>query len=644
MVKIINLQPEEEITSVVERLWETGEEEIFLVAPRESALLKNIIGLKLLKREAERLGKEIILITKDEVGREMAKRVGLSSRVSLPKQKEIKEEEDVLKEVPSQDFESLLEKELKAKRKDVARGLPISEIRPKGRLTAEEKKFFPKEKELPEEIGLPPAPEELIYKKKKDDYLPDSFSFAKLKEELKDESISFGGEELAEKEDIESEPEAEEEELTFPVRMMTKEEKPEKKEKGKIFWFKHFLPKPKEISQHLKPSHLKKHFTFPIFSTKFLFIFTGAVLLIAASVLFFILPKAEIEIKPKGQAINQDLVMVADKGISKPDFSQNRIPAQLIKLDKRESKEILCSGERQVNEKAKGIITVYNEYSSSPQTLVEKTRFVSEGGKIFRTTKTVNVPGAKIQEGKIVASSLDVDVEADQPGSEFNIAPSRFTIPGFTGTPKFNAFYGRSKSAMSGGASGLVKVVSQEDYDKAKNEIWESLQPSLDKEFKRQIPIELKMLDSALKEEISGIETSAAIGEIADKFTMTLKGTATVLLFDEKDVLATIQKKIATNLNESNELVVGQDQISYQEAIPDFSRGQLSFRAKVSGKIVWKINIEQLRKNIAGRSENEVRQIFNQHSEIDEARVLFWPFWVNSVPNNLDKIKIQVRG
>jgi hypothetical protein len=297
-----------------------------------------------------------------------------------------------------------------------------------------------------------------------------------------------------------------------------------------------------------------------------------------------------------------------------------------------------------VNEKAKGIITVYNEYSSSPQTLVEKTRFVSEGGKIFRTTKTVNVPGAKIQEGKIVASSLDVDVEADQPGSEFNIAPSRFTIPGFTGTPKFNAFYGRSKSAMSGGASGLVKVVSQEDYDKAKNEIWESLQPSLDKEFKRQIPIELKMLDSALKEEISGIETSAAVGEIADKFTMTLKGTATVLLFDEKDVLATIQKKIATNLNESNELVVGQDQISYQEAIPDFSRGQLSFRAKVSGKIVWKINIEQLRKNIAGRSENEVRQIFNQHSEIDEARVLFWPFWVNSVPNNLDKIKIQVRG
>ena len=40
MAKIINLKPEEEITSVIERLWETGEEEIFLVALKGSVLLR----------------------------------------------------------------------------------------------------------------------------------------------------------------------------------------------------------------------------------------------------------------------------------------------------------------------------------------------------------------------------------------------------------------------------------------------------------------------------------------------------------------------------------------------------------------------------------------------------------------------------
>ncbi|MEK7160997.1 MAG: hypothetical protein AAB724_03135, partial [Patescibacteria group bacterium] len=119
MVKIFNLKTEEEITSVTERLWETAADEVFLVAPDDSVLLRNIIGLKLLKREADRLGKEVTIVAQDEVGREMAKRAGLASRVSLPKKKrlaeeELEEEEETLKEVPMRKFESMIEKEVNA--------------------------------------------------------------------------------------------------------------------------------------------------------------------------------------------------------------------------------------------------------------------------------------------------------------------------------------------------------------------------------------------------------------------------------------------------------------------------------------------------------------------------------------------------
>ena len=263
MAKVINLQSEEEITSVVERLWETGEEEIFLVAPQGSALLKNIIGLKLLKREAERLGKEITLITKDEVGREMAKRVGLSSRVLLPKKREIKDEaeEKTFKEMPSRDFEAMIEEEVKSRRKSIIHGLPISDIRVKKQLVREED-ILPEEKKdiLSDEQGSSSIFDELPEKNKKKDYLPDSFSFAKLKEDFKNESI------ISDEEEPKEETSEFSEELSFPIRMMAKEqERIEHEEKKGKSWWKKIFSGPKEMAMHLKVPHLKKHFVFSVF-------------------------------------------------------------------------------------------------------------------------------------------------------------------------------------------------------------------------------------------------------------------------------------------------------------------------------------------------------------------------------------------
>ena len=135
MAKVINLKSNEDITSVIERLWETGEDEVYLVAAKDSALLKNIIAMKLLKREADRLDKEIILIAKDAVSREMAKRVGITSRVILPKkalEEDGEEEQEVFQEVAQGKFESMIEDEVKIRREGNLSSRQFSDIRPKG--------------------------------------------------------------------------------------------------------------------------------------------------------------------------------------------------------------------------------------------------------------------------------------------------------------------------------------------------------------------------------------------------------------------------------------------------------------------------------------------------------------------------------
>jgi len=600
---MINLKPDDDITSVVEQLWDTGASKVYFVLPKKSAFLRNIIGLKLLKREAERLDKSVILITKDEVGREMVKRAGLIARAALPKSadedeatKEISEQpkakevgEEVLKEPSPASYESFLEEEVRLRRERAMHQAPsISDIKIS--------KSYPQPSFISKTSRGESKQEEPIKESK-------SFFSKLFTERGEDDLDSFLKKPLKPEEDFTSV----EEPLISEADIL-------------------------EGPEHLSPKTKKTLGQF--FSLRFFSFF------VAAAALYFILPKAEIEIVPKSEVITQDFSVSADKAVVRLDSSQNKIPAQLIRLDKVESKSFVATGQRQLNEKATGIITIFNEFSSSPQALVEKTRFVSEGGKTFRITKSITVPGAKIEEGRIIASSIDATVVADQPGEDYNIGPSRFNIPGFQGSPKYEGFYGVSKNSMSGGAVGIMTVVSQEDFDQAKADLWQALKPVLDQEIKAQIPAGLKLSDEALRKEISSVESSVALGARGDNFTLTMKGTAMVMLFDEGDIFSLAAQKLSVSADENKLVDEEASQITYSETRVDFDRGQLNFKVKVAERLVWRVETNNLKRLIAGKNENEIKEIFNQRPEIEKARVLFWPFWVKKVPINLDKIKV----
>ena len=107
--------------------------------------------------------------------------------------------------------------------------------------------------------------------------------------------------------------------------------------------------------------------------------------------------------------------------------------------------------------KASGIITVFNEYSSDSQRLVASTRFLSSSGKIFRAIEDIYIPGMKTDGDEVIPGSIDAEVMANYLGTEYNISPSDFTIPGFKGTPKYDGFYGKSDTSMSGGSNEAIE-------------------------------------------------------------------------------------------------------------------------------------------------------------------------------------------
>lgn len=608
-MKTIYIEPNEEIISVVDRLIQSGSEQVDLVVPSGAQIWQSSINLKLLKREIDNLNKQVALIVSDDLGAEMAERVGfvIKREKDLPKElvqqgeEEQGEEEQGEEEQDREDMIGLLVKRLESEKESV-QAQPV---------LAKQTGGAKKDSSSAESQPVP------IHKK----------------------SPSLSGLRFRE-----------------PRKKMVDIVNPDKDVKVKFFR-RQFLRKksPDRIEptarpvRPIEPEPLARQGVVPMVREvptssrwpKFFIIFIVAAFLIAGLVGYLVLPTTEITLWPKTEKVSFDLSVVGSMGVSQIDENLNKIPLQAVEVKKTKSGEFLATGEKEINEKARGFITVYNEYSSIPQTLVATTRFESPEGKIFRIMESVTIPGAKVEEAKIIPSSIEVEVVADQAGEDYNIGPTDFTIPGFKGTPKFVGFYGQSKAPMSGGLTGKVKVASTEDVEKAEEGLIEELKSELRQALEEQIPDDLKIIEDGLKEEITIISTVEP-GTKTDKFTIEMKALTQALLYKEEDLRNLVDLNLISQVSDNKVPLSETQEIDWEEPMIDWVKGEALLSLNIEEEVAWQIDIQSLKEDLVGQSEVEVRKYLANQEEIEKAKVSFWPFWVKKIPSQEKKIEIII--
>lgn len=412
-----------------------------------------------------------------------------------------------------------------------------------------------------------------------------------------------------------------------------------------------FMKKRKESKEYKKekepeiyfPEKEKPSFRFFTFK-RLIFLFVVLLIISGGFFLYFVLPKAEISIETKKDSVNFETEITADKNVGSVDKENGIIPAQVFQIEVEDTRTFPSTGEKDVSEKARGKITIYNQYSSSEQTLVKTTRLRSESGKVFRLTDTVIIPGATIEEGKIVPNNREVYVEADEAGEAYNIGSSKFTIPGLEGTPKYTGFYGESTSAMTGGAKGKMKVATQGDIDGATQIVSLELKSKAEEEFIKKIPAELKLLESSQVLEIVESTSSLKADQPGKEFIIKVKAKAWGMAFKEEDVIAVVKENIGNKVSADKFLIPTTIKLNYGKSKIDASQSRAIFSCQVEAEAGWNIDENKLKNDLAGKNEIDVRQYLSSLAEVEVARVVFWPFWVKKIPSNKDKIKIIIEG
>ena len=405
---------------------------------------------------------------------------------------------------------------------------------------------------------------------------------------------------------------------------------PEKVKKGPLF-----KKEKKKISE--------KHKNITCFSKKKRnLVFIVLILVLVFLSCYFTLSKAEVEIWPVKRVSTFKTEITISKEINQLDVSNKNIPGEIFEIEKTVTEEISSSGKALKENKAEGIIRVYNVYSSNSQILIARTRFVSADGKLFRTPVKVVIPGEHYEGGKLVPGYSDIAVKADQPGPEYNIGASSFSIPGFAGTARYTKFYGESFQNMTGGFKEEVSKVIQEDLDQAQETLEKRALEQNEIALKEKIPSGFVLLKGILDSKILDKFSSAQAEDELEKFNFQVKAKSTALVFKTEDIETFAKEYIISQISKEEELYQESLKLNYDLKTIDLETGKISLSLNMEAKIYSAIDQDELKKALRKKSLTETQIFLENLPQITKALVRFSPFWVNRIPENTEKIKLKL--
>lgn len=141
--KILYTEIDEEVSSVLDRLKLEKEANIEIVFPRRALMLQSLVSLKLLQKQASKIGKTITIVSVDKKGRDLAKSLGIEVRANPTQKTEPKKEQEVSVDKITEEEEQepkkkiLVAKEEKQERKTGSKSINdvVRASRQEGRVT-----------------------------------------------------------------------------------------------------------------------------------------------------------------------------------------------------------------------------------------------------------------------------------------------------------------------------------------------------------------------------------------------------------------------------------------------------------------------------------------------------------------------------
>lgn len=368
----------------------------------------------------------------------------------------------------------------------------------------------------------------------------------------------------------------------------------------------------------------------------FLGIAAGVLLILFWIFAVFVWPKAKVTVKTDTVDVASSVAITASPTIKDINVDKKQVPGILKEYKKSDTTKVPATGQKDVGEKAKGKVTFTTQTNcASPVDPISAGTSVSSGNFTFTTQVAASFTPTGFSGGKCNWSSGAIDVVAQSAGDSYNLSARSYAVAG-------RGDVTASGTAMSGGVSKIIKVVSQQDIDNAKQKIVDTINSSANQEIVTQLKGDgyFPLTDTFTAKDPLVVPSPGVDAE-ADEVTVNVTLSFTMAGAKEDGVKQILEADIKQHIDTSkqNILTNGLDKASIRIDNKK-ANGETSFTLQTTAQAGVEQNETDIKQAIKGKKKGEVQSILQSRPGVKDVQVNLSPFWVNKVPKKDGKITI----
>ncbi len=406
-------------------------------------------------------------------------------------------------------------------------------------------------------------------------------------------------------------------------------------------------PPPAELEKPVfitKPAVEKKSIFTP---TKLTAVFLIVSLFCASWLVLFALPKGEVVIFPKSEQIIRDMEVVLDPQNSGIDPNKLAIKSDALFEEKFESGKFESQGKKSVGNKASGTVKIYN-FTALPLNLKAATTIISIGEKNFRLTsdvlslKPTKYSNAKTKEIDEASLGDSYEVVAEQGGENYNLpAGTRLEITNQVLGSKPQVIYARIDSAIVGGTTRYLSVVTDQDIANAQKSLADKILNSLRNNLSSQGKV---LLDKSFQIEVQEFSADKPSGTESPSFNAQLKIKISGFVFFKKDLEDLVYARVVNTVSK-NKILKKPESSSISYAVKDSDIASLkgSLSVHFEGKAFFSVNMQNLAGRLKNKTADQADELIRRESEVERVDVVIAPSWRKNLPLISNKIKVTVQ-
>ncbi|MCL5009191.1 MAG: hypothetical protein M1400_02510 [Patescibacteria group bacterium] len=401
---------------------------------------------------------------------------------------------------------------------------------------------------------------------------------------------------------------------------------------------------PFEIEEHYKEQDARGS------AWKWIAGFLVVAVLLAASLVFVVLPKAEVALVPKNDVLVRDLEISFGPTVKAADSTKLVLPATQVAEELELNKTFESQGKKEVGNRATGFVRIYN-FTRLPLNLKAETTTLSLNGKNYSLVNDVSqlkptgYKNVRTKEVDPATLADPVEVIAAEGGDSYNLpAGTRLEITNKVFGSKPLVLYAKTDSPISGGTSRYLSVVSDQDVAAAQDQLKAAGLAKVQDKLKGQ---GLTLPEDAYTLQVEQFNSDKAAGTESPNFDAYIKLKVAGLAISETDLEKLIFDRVDQTLsgNKTLDTKDGAYQLVYKtkELQADSQLGVLSVHFQ--GRVWYNLStsVEDMAKELVNKTPEEANAILSQNNEIDRIDVVLSPTWQKRLPFLANNIKIKVQ-